>query len=292
MYADDVNGEIAVAVISGEQADDVQAVKPQPFVKWVGGKRSLMNELLAHLPEQSNRYWEPFAGGGALFFEWGRTQATATLSDMNVELVLTYRTVRDHIEPLLERLREHDANHSSDYYYEQRSREPTCAVELAAWFLYTNKTGYNGLFRVNKRNGFNVPFGKNPSANIVQERNLRACNRALQNFEVMYCSYNDIAPATGDFVYFDPPYHPTTETSFLKYSSDGFSEKDQQNLAEFAGRLVRRGVKVMLSNSDTRFIRELYKSKLFNVNSVSAPRMVNCKPGGRGHAAEVLITSY
>jgi DNA adenine methylase len=251
-----------------------------------------MPELLARIPDEIGTYYEPFVGGGALFFEITPRLKRAILSDLNVELVVTYNMVRDRLPELLTALEEHARLHSLEHYYDVRPRETDDAVELAAWLLYVNKAGYNGLFRVNRHNGFNVPFGRNPSANIVQEDNLRACSAALQNAEIRYQSYSAIEPSKGDFVYFDPPYAPMTDTSFLRYSADGFSEKDQQQLAAFATKLHRKGVRVMLSNSDTPFVRRLYAAKHFKIAAVEAPRLVNCKPEGRGGAAEVIITNY
>jgi DNA adenine methylase len=266
--------------------------KAQPFVKWVGGKRSLMAELLARIPQDIGTYYEPFVGGGALFFEMAPRLDRAVLSDLNVELVVAYNVVRDRLPELLTALNQHARLHSSEHYYDVRGKEPTDAVELAAWLLYVNKAGYNGLFRVNRHNGFNVPFGRNPSVNIVQEDNLRACNAALSKAEIRYQPYSAVEPSKGDFVYFDPPYAPMTDTSFLRYSAEGFSEKDQQQLAAFATKLHRKGVRVMLSNSDTPFVRRLYAASHFRVAAVEAPRLVNCKPEGRGGAAEVIITNY
>jgi DNA adenine methylase len=266
--------------------------KAQPFVKWVGGKRSLMGKLVARIPGNVGTYYEPFVGGGALFFEMAPRLKRAVLSDLNVELIIAYTAVRDRLEELLAALRNHASRHSSEHYYQIRGSEPLDPVQLAAWLLYVNKAGYNGLFRVNRQNGFNVPFGRNPSINIVQEENLRACNGALQKAKVRYQPYSAIDPSEGDFVYFDPPYAPTTDTSFLRYQADGFSEKDQQQLADFATKLHRKGVRVMLSNSDTPFVRRLYAAKHFDIASVEAPRMVNCKPDGRGGAAEVIVTNY
>ena len=200
--------------------------------------------------------------------------------------------VRDRLPELLTALRQHAHLHSSEHYYDVRGREPHDAVDLAAWMLYVNKAGYNGLFRVNRQNGFNVPFGRNPSVNIVQEENLSACSAALQSAQITYQPYSAIEPAKSDFVYFDPPYAPMTDTSFLRYSADGFSEKDQQQLAAFATKLHRKGVRVMLSNSDTPLIRRLYAAAHFQIAAVEAPRLVNCKPDGRGGAAEVIITNY
>lgn len=251
-----------------------------------------MPELLARRPSSFNSYYEPFLGGGALFFEQSSSLSRAYLSDTNIELIIAYQVIRDSPEELISTLRRHAEKNSEEYFYSLRQQEPSDPVELAAWLIYMNKTGYNGLFRVNRRNGFNVPYGRNPNANIAQPENIRACSAALSRAHIRYGSYKDIAPSSEDFVYFDPPYHPTTETSFVRYSSSGFTERDQQELADFATKLHRKGVKVMLSNSDTPFIRDIYRASHFNIASVEAPRAVNCKPEGRGGAAEVIVTTY
>ena len=267
--------------------------KATPFVKWVGGKRSIMGQLRNRLPREYGGYWEPFVGGGALFFELADELKSAHLSDLNMDLILAYKAIQQDPEKLIELLREHDRRNSSDYFYAVRAlNEPSDPFEVAARILYLNKTCFNGLWRVNKKGHFNAPYGDNANPNIVQAENIWACHLALQQATLRYGGYDRINPAEGDFVYFDPPYHPTTEGSFTSYATSGFSEKNQAELAEFATRLHKRGVKIMLSNSNTSYIRELFKSKLFKIDVVDAPRLVNCKPGGRGAVEEVIVTNY
>lgn len=265
-----------------------------PFVKWVGGKRSIVSQLKRRLPASFKHYYEPFVGGGALFFEIHKNVVSAHLSDTNLDLLLTYKAVQKDPRKLLTLLSEHAQAHDEDYYYKLRSQHALPdPVESAARFIYLNRTCYNGLFRVNKKGEFNVPVGDYAKPGIVQEGNILACSRALQrNVSVTYRDFTSIEPGRDDFVYFDPPYHPTDDTSFTAYSKADFTEKDQSRLAEFATELHKAGVKVMLSNSNTRFIQTLYKSSIFNIELVNAPRMVNCKPGGRGPVEEVLITNY
>ena len=265
-----------------------------PFVKWVWGKRSIVSQLKSRLPESFNHYYEPFVGGGALFFEIHRSGLSAHLSDSNLDLILTYKAVQKDPKKLLALLRKHAQAHSEDYYYKVRSQHGLAdAVESAARFIYLNRTCYNGLFRVNKKGEFNVPVGDYSNPGIVQEDNILACSHALQrNVFVTYKDFTTIEPSCDDFVYFDPPYHPTDETSFTAYSKADFTEKDQIRLAEFAMELHKAGVKVMLSNSNTKFIQNLYRSSVFKIELVSAPRMVNCKPNGRNAVEEVLITNY
>ncbi len=277
-----------------------------PFVKWVGGKRALMPELIAHLPPkfdpQVNSYYEPFLGGGALFFALqsrANGLINANLSDTNLELVLTYKTVQKNSKELIERLKQHQANHSKEYYYQIRSQHNLqFPLDVAARFIYLNKTCYNGLYRVNSKGEFNVPMGSYKTTNaIVQTDNILACSRALQGVNIRNYQFEEIdnhqtSPKPQDFIYFDPPYHPTDELSFTKYAKLDFTEGDQENLRDFALKLSKKGVHIMISNSDTKFIRELYHKKPFKINSVSAPRFVNCKANKRGNVGEILITNY
>lgn len=265
--------------------------KATPFVKWVGGKRSIIGELKSRMPKQYNNYFEGFVGGGALFFEMQPKHAF--LSDLNFDLIMTYKVIQKDVEALIKLLKRHQSLHCEEYYYRLRSQhhlnEP---IEIAARMIYLNKTCYNGLWRVNKKGEFNVPIGSYVKPAIVQEDNLRMCNKALQGATIEVKSYQDIQAQAGDFVYFDPPYHPTNGNNFTAYSKLDFSEKDQADLADFCKTLHRNGVKVMVSNSYTPFITDLYKSNIFKIDIINAPRAVNCKPEGRGAVEEVLITNY
>ncbi len=262
-----------------------------PFVKWVGGKRSIIEDLLVNVPAEIATYWEPFVGGGALFFAINQRIKSAVISDVNIDLVIAYQVVKSQPDKLIARLKEHEAKHSEKYYYSVRSQYVlTDPIEVAARLIYLNKTCYNGLWRVNRKGEFNVPMGSYKNPTIVQEKNLAACHDALQKTVVKYLSYKDITPGQGDFVYFDPPYHPTTETSFTKYHKGDFCESDQNELAALYRSLAHSGIKVMLSNSNTPFIRKLYRG--FNIRTVFAPRFVNCKPNKRNAVEEVLITNY
>lgn len=266
---------------------------PCPFVKWAGGKRCIINELCENLPEDFNDYYEPFVGGGALFFEIHKQLDRAYLSDSNFELVITYRMIQKNPEELIDLLKVHQRNHSKDYYYQIRDHlNPEEPVEIAARFIYLNKTCYNGLYRVNKKGRFNVPLGRYKNPNVVQEENILACSKALTCAKIVGKEFDTIKPKENDFVYFDPPYHPTDEISFTKYTKLDFTEKDQERLRDFAIRLQKKGVYVLLSNSNTRFIRELYSVKPFTTLTVHAPRYVNCKADKRNPVEEALIRSY
>jgi DNA adenine methylase len=264
-----------------------------PFVKWVGGKRSIMDALKAHLPKDFNHYYEPFIGGGALFFELHRKLRKAYLSDTNSDLVMAYSAVQRIPEELLELLREHARKHSEEYYYEMRDKHHLQnPAEIAARLLYLNKTCYNGLWRVNSKGEFNVPIGRYKNPGIVQEENILTCCQALQGVDIRLATFDEIKPVEGDFVYFDPPYHPMDDASFTRYAKLDFNEQDQVRLRDFALKLHNQGVNVMLSNSDTPFIRNLYGSKAFQIATVQALRLVNCKANKRNAVSEVLITNY
>lgn len=267
--------------------------KATPFLKWVGGKRGIISELTNRLPDTYNNYYEAFVGGGALFFEIAATLKKAYLSDTNLDLVITYSVIKKDPHKLIELLKKHQKNHSDDYYYKVRARHNLDdPIEIAARMIYLNKTCFNGLFRVNKKGEFNVPIGKYTNPGICQEENILACSKALKAVSIEYKDFTKTEPQAGDFIYFDPPYHPTDETSFTAYSGAGFTEKDQSDLAEFCTALHKKGVYVMISNSNTKFIRDLYKSNIFRIGIVNAPRLVNCKPNGRNSVEEVLITNY
>lgn len=264
-----------------------------PFVKWVGGKRSIIDQLTKNLPENFESYYEPFMGGAALFFEIQSRINQAYLSDTNFDLVITFKAVQKDPKALIAKLEEHARKDSDDYYYKIRAQhELQDPINIAARFIYLNKTCFNGLYRVNKKGEFNVPRGSSTKPNIIQKDNILAGSQILQKANIEYREFDAIKPITNDFVYFDPPYHPSDSTSFTKYTKLDFSEKDQQRLRDFALQLNRVGVKVMLSNSDTPFIRNLYSANIWHVKTVQAPRMVNCKADGRGAVNELLITNY
>ena len=263
----------------------------RPFLKWAGGKRQLLPELLRRCPPSYGRYFEPFLGGGALFF--ALRPERATLADVNARLIRTYQGVRDDVEALIQALKGYP--YEETFFYELRKKNiDACSdTELAAWFIYLNKTGFNGLYRVNRDNQFNVPFGRYAKPNTCDEATLRACSRALVDADLTVDDFAAVAERAqrGDFVYFDPPYMPLSATSsFTSYTSSGFDEERQSCLCEVARTLKGRGVHVLLSNSATPFIRKLYTESGFAVSRVSATRMVNSKVSGRGAIDELVIT--
>ncbi|MCC8418653.1 MAG: Dam family site-specific DNA-(adenine-N6)-methyltransferase [Rickettsia endosymbiont of Glossina mortisans submortisans] len=248
-----------------------------------------MKELCLRLPASYNNYYEPFIGGGALFF--ALIPDKAIISDINLDLIITYKVIKDEARALIELLAKHKANHSQDYYYAVRKNTNSDnPIEIAARFIYLNKTCYNGLYRVNSKGEFNVPMGAYINPNILDENNIIACSKALQNAEIIYQDFGNILPKPKDFVYIDPPYQPINHTSFTKYTKLDFTEEDQIKLYEKSRELHKNGVYFMLSNSDSDFIKNLYNS--FSIDIVNAPRSINCKSDSRQRTNEVLIRNY
>lgn len=290
-----VNFDSYSNLIAQSKSEQVShSLQPRPFVKWVGGKRAILKELLKYIPSQINNYYEPFVGGGALFFEKHNTiNGICYLSDKNLNLIRTYQVIKEKPQELIGLLRIHKEKHSAEYYYKIRAlHEPSNVLESSARFIYLMKTCYNGLYRVNSKNKFNTPIGRYKNPNICDEVNIVNVSRVLQKTKISHQDFKEIKPHSGDFVYFDPPYHPISENSFVKYLADGFTKEDQIRLRDFALDLSKKGVSVMISNSDTEFVRDIYKEKDFNITRIYVPRIVNCKSGGRGCVPELIITSY
>ena len=268
-----------------------QIVSPRPFLKWAGGKGKLIQQYIPYFPKKIKTYYEPFLGGAAVFFYLN--PPSAALTDINAELVNAYRCVRDNVEELILNLEVHQLRHCRDYYYEVRQCPGVTNIEKAARLIYLNKTCFNGLYRENSKGAFNVPIGKYKNPKICNPALLRSVSAALQNAQINVRPFEDIlehASSCDDFVYFDPPYHPLSPTSnFTAYSRYSFSQDDQIRLKYVFAELAERGVKVMLSNSDCKFIRELYSD--FNINSIIAPRLINSDVRKRGNITELLITS-
>ena len=266
-----------------------------PIVKWVGGKRQLMFELLKNMPENYNRYFEPFIGGGALFFEL--QPDNAYISDMNEELINLYQVVRDNVDELISDLQKHDI--LKEYFMEIRNIDRTeeyknwSDVQKASRFIYLNRTCFNGMYRVNSKGEFNVPFGHYKNPRILDENNLINCSNLLQKTEIKHADFSEILKKVkkGDFVYFDPPYVPLSETSsFTSYTKDGFDMDMQFKLRDVCDELDTMGVKFLLSNSDTKLVNELYEN--YNIKKVFASRQINANADGRGKITEVLVRNY
>lgn len=266
-----------------------------PIVKWVGGKRQLMFELIKNMPKEYNRYFEPFIGGGALFFEL--QPQNAYISDMNEELINLYSVVRDNVYELIEDLSKHEV--SKEYFLGIRNIDRTekyaelSNVERASRFIYLNRTCFNGMYRVNSQGQFNVPFGHYKNPRIIDENNLLNCSELLKKTEIKCADFSEILTKVqkGDFVYFDPPYVPLNETSsFTSYTKEGFDIDMQFKLREVCDELDSMGVKFMLSNSDTKLVNELYAS--YEIKKVFASRQINANADGRGKITEVLVRNY
>lgn len=271
-------------------ARSVPSIDPlSPFLKWAGGKSQLVQALVGYVPRAYTRYLEPFVGGGALFFHL--RPKTGLLNDLNEELIVTYRVVQQQVDDLIPVLRSYP--YSEDFYYSLRSQDPTTLgfVSRAARLIYLNRTCYNGLYRVNKQNQFNVPFGAYKNPTICDEAKLRSASEALQGVQLFceeYATFLEREALPGDFIYLDPPYQPVSRYSdFKRYTSSFFYEKDQRQLAELASRLAKRGSYVLASNSDTQFIRRLYRGT--QLSTVQARRNINKNGHGRGRVKELLI---
>ena len=269
--------------------------KTYPIVKWVGGKRQLMFELLKNMQKSYNRYFEPFIGGGALFFELQPEQAY--ISDMNEELINLYSVVRDNVYGLIDNLSKHEV--SKEYFLEIRNIDRTekyaefSDVERASRFIYLNRTCFNGMYRVNSQGQFNVPFGHYKNPRIIDENNLLNCSELLKKTEIKCVDFSEILTKVqkGDFVYFDPPYVPLNETSsFTSYTKYGFDIDMQFKLRDVCDELDSMGVKFMLSNSDTKLVNELYAN--YEIKKVFASRQINANADGRGKITEVLVRNY
>lgn len=286
-----------------ESAEFIIKNKPKPFVKWVGGKRQLLKQfkdLDLYPPKGFNikegRYFEPFVGGGAVFFDLLPRQAF--LSDLNKDLVTTYNVIKNNVNELIKSLKKHA--HDKEYFLTIRERDPEqlTDIEVASRFIYLNKTCFNGMYRVNKKGKFNVPFGKYNNPIICDEENLLKVSESLENVSIKHQDYKKILKETrkGDFIYFDPPYHPVSKTaSFTSYTNESFLEKEQIELRDTFVELHKKGCFVMLSNSDTDFINMIYSEtgiKEIKIAKIQAGRMINSKSEKRGKITEVLITNY
>ena len=284
-----------------EDAVRIVSEKPKPFVKWVGGKRQLLRQFRdvgLYPPDEfdptANTYYEPFVGGGAVFFDL--LPKKAELSDLNGELVTTYNVIKSDVDALITALKKH--RYEKNYYLKIRAQNPRSLsdVTVASRFIYLNRTGFNGMYRVNSKGEFNVPFGKYTNPVICDEENLRKVSKALQKVTIKNQDYKNVLKKAkqGDFIYFDPPYYPVSKTaSFTSYTKDSFLEQEQTELRDTFVELHKRGCFVMLSNSDTPFINTLYAGiKGVKVSKVAAGRAINSNGAKRGKISEVLVTNY
>jgi DNA adenine methylase len=282
---------LSAATVASTPLAEPVAARSRPFLKWAGGKGRLIEQLRPRLPERYGAYFEPFAGGAALFFALGPERAS--LTDVNAELIDCYCAVRDRVEDVIVALRKH--RYGREQYYRVRAQDPArlSLPARAARTIFLNKTGYNGLYRVNRAGKFNVPMGRYTNPTVCDPENLRACSAALQKVDIARRDFAEQASRAraGDFVYFDPPYDPLSPTAaFTSYAAGGFGPDAQRRLAEVFADLARRGVHAVLSNSDTPLVRELYRG--FRITPILAARSINSRGSRRGKVGEVVVTSF
>jgi len=270
-----------------------QNTRTHPFLKWAGGKRQLIPQMDEFFPKNYNKYIEPFIGGGAVFFHL--LPETSIISDNNPDLINCYNVIKEDVEGLIKSLKKH--KYEKDYYYDIRALDrdqnkyaELSDIEKASRSIYLNKSGYNGLYRVNSKGFFNVPFGRHKNPKICDEENLRKVSQVLKNVRIYLGSFEiclDLAEE-GDFIYFDPPYFPLSDTAlFTSYTKDNFDKSSQLKLFDVFKELNERGCYIMLSNSYSEFIIELYKE--FKIITLKAKRNINSNSQKRGLINEVLI---
>ncbi|NLM24495.1 MAG: DNA adenine methylase [Firmicutes bacterium] len=269
-----------------------------PILKWVGGKRQLLQDISNHLPDQFSTYYEPFLGGGAVLFHLQPQKAV--VNDVNEELINVYIVIRDHVHELIEDLKKH--KNQADYFYkireldrDKQKYQQLSNIEKASRMIYLNKTCYNGLFRVNQQGEFNAPFGRYMNPNIVNEETLIAVSNYFNKTNITF-KCGDFEDAVkyirkGSFVYFDPPYDPVSDSAnFTGYNKGGFDRQEQIRLKKLCDKLNGRGIKFLLSNSATEFILDLYQD--YDITLVQASRPINSRADRRGKVDEVLVKNY
>jgi DNA adenine methylase len=276
-------------------------VKCSPFIKWAGGKRQLLVELDRRLPPGWNTYYEPFIGGGALLvnLENQHRLTSAVISDLNSELINLYKVVKDAPGLLIEALSDEEFRNDEVSYkllkeqFNTLMGSPAHEIERAALLVYLNKHGFNGLWRVNQKGRFNVPFGRYKKRSIPSESSIRKFSALLSKVSILNADFETAVTSArkGDFIYFDPPYHPLSKTaSFTDYNSRGFAFTEQERLARLFERLSKKGICLMLSNSKMPAIEELYDG--FHIETVMAKRFINCNGERRSGIQEIIVTNY
>ena len=285
-----------------KQQYDQILVTPKPFVKWAGGKRQLIPILNQNLPESFGTYYEPFLGGGALLFHilTDKNGQKCSISDLNSDLVLAYTTIRDRTDTLIASLKNHEKNYlkdSASYYYSIRESNPRSEIEKTSRLIFLNRTCFNGLYRVNSKGKFNVPLGKYSNPNIVNEENIRAVSHILQSSRIsIKCRDFEAVlrdAKKGDLVYFDPPYQPVSATAnFTSYTNKDFTYDDLTRLAELCLKLDSRGCKVLLSNSDSKEVADIFSKSPWKITRIEANRSINSNSKKRTGHFELLIKNY
>lgn len=267
-----------------------------PFVKWAGGKRQLLEKLNNRLPENYNRYFEPFVGGGALLLYLKPQEAF--INDINHELIHTYREIRDHLDPLIYQINELDkVTCTKEFYYEMRAKynqkqeQKQLDTEMAALFIYLNKHCFNGLYRVNAKGLFNVPWNQRQSGKSIEIENIKSISYYLANVKITCQSFEDALKETeqGDFIYIDSPYAPLNASSFESYTKEGFTREQHERLAELFKQLDQKGCYCMLTNHNTELIQSLYGD--FTMEEIDVRRAINSDASKR-IGKEVIIRNY
>ncbi len=274
--------------------------KIRPFVKWAGGKRQIIDKLIKYAPKKFNKYYEPFVGGGAFLFEL--EPKYAVINDYNIELINVYNCIKDKnkYKKVLKILDDYEIKNSKEFYYEIRNMDRDKSlynklsdIEKCARTIYLNKACFNGLYRVNSKNEFNVPFNQKEKVNTYDKDNVELISLYLRNNDITILNgdFEDAVKSAkaNDFIYFDPPYDSDTDT-FTSYTNNGFNRDDQIRLSEVFKKLDKKGCYVMLSNHNTKLINELYRD--YNIHVIMAKRNINSNGKGRGIIEEVIITNY
>lgn len=295
----------SIGIVSNSSMETNTA--PKPFLRWAGGKRALLATLRSHMPENFSRYHEPFLGAGSLFFSMP-INMPKYVSDFNGELIATYEAIRDELPKVLLELSKFDS--TKDTYLKVRGwdREPNfssrSAASRAARFIFLNKCGFNGLYRLNKQGFYNVPFGGKENLDFIAEANLRRVSSFLSGKDENgslttststgdYTAFLKQIKGSGDFVYLDPPYHPVSQTAgFVDYNENGFTAGNQEELHDLIVDLTRSNVLVLLSNSNTEFIKDLYSENYFTQTEIPVRRAIAAKTTSRGVTAELLISNF
>ncbi|MCH2402696.1 MAG: DNA adenine methylase [Candidatus Nitrosopelagicus sp.] len=284
------------------QQIQLHSYNPKPFVKWAGGKRQLLPELVRNYPEKFDTYFEPFLGGGAVMFNLlsKHPNLKCHVSDLNSNLILAYVAIRDKVTELIDSLENHAKkyqNNHSQYYYRIRESEPTSQIEQVSKLIFLNKTCFNGLYRVNSKGKFNVPLGKYTNPNIINRENLLTVSRILQssNIEFFCRDFEAILHDTkkGDFVYLDPPYQPVSKTAnFTSYTTRNFTDDDLERLATIAEKLHFKGCKILISNSKSKKVQNSFSSSVWKMKEIHVNRAINSNSKKRTGHSEILIKNY
>jgi len=298
-WSDDKKSSFSISQIRKKR---INRKMPLPFLKWAGGKRQLIPQLKNYFPKKFNKYVEPFVGGGAVFFYLYREgflkYKKAILIDINKEIINCYKVIKNNVIDLIESLKNH--KNEKNYYYKVRDLDRNfetynkmTTIEKASRIIYLNKCCYNGLYRVNSKGQFNVPFGRYKNPQFCDEENLIEVNKALKNVEIFHDSFENCLKFAeiNDFIYLDPPYSPVSETAnFTSYTKENFNVDSQEDLFQVFKNLDKQGCKLMLSNSYNDYIHELYKD--YKIFTLQAKRAINCDPSKRGKISEVLVLNY